>query len=40
MGLENEMTLYGDSGIGLNTAFYICYGIDARSNLYAAVDAP
>lgn len=40
MGLKNEMTLYGDAGIGLDTAPYVCYGIEGRSTLYAAVDAP
>ena len=40
MALDNQMTLYGDAGVGLDTAPYVCYGIEGRSNLYAAVNAP
>jgi hypothetical protein len=40
MALLNEMTLYGDAGVGTNQAAFVCYGIEGRSNLYASVQAP
>lgn len=40
VALSNSATLYGDAGVGTDTAPYACYGINGRTNLYASVNAP